>query len=292
MEHINIPEYKLSFIVPHKSGNTIIYSTLTEILKFNSIEFNFTSNRDEMEENCILFVRNPVDRFFSSYNWHIKMKKIFDADALNTLPNIQLGLIKESLKEFDNLEIDSLPKFIEKYRIFINNSTDTHFLPQSSSFLKKDTDKGMRANLNLNIRNEYDTRFQNHNYKFLRVEDINEIIKLNKNLLIRNGLTSPNLTMSGSGLSKYDNVNKIELKTFPFLKDFPQNANYLFMVFNTYFSDFLSENHHSKNPNYYYDEITVNDYITVYNMFKKECIFFGYDDEPNLNNIEFKRNTI
>jgi hypothetical protein len=283
--HINIPEYKLSIIVPHKSGNTIIYSTLVSILELNLIEFNLTSNRDKIEENCILFVRNPVDRFFSSYDWHIKMKKQYDSNNLEYLPKDELDFTTESLKIFDDLEIDSLPKFIEKYKIFINNSNDTHFLPQSSFFLKREVDKGMRANLSLNIRKEYDLRFQNHNYKFFRVEDINEIIKFNKSLLMRNGLIN-------FGLLRNDNDNKNELKTLPFLKDFPKNTNYLFMVFNSYFNDTLSENHNSKNPNYYYDEITVNDYKKVYEMFKKECVFFGYDDEPNLNNIEFKKSVI
>jgi hypothetical protein len=282
MNHINIPTYKLSIIIPHKSGNTIIYSTLADILQLYLIEFNLTPNRDEMEENCILFVRNPVDRFFSSYNWYVKIKKQFDEGLLNMMPNNQLSLIKESLKVFESLEIDSLSKFIEKYKNFINNSNDTHYLPQSSSFLRRDTDKGVMSNLSLNLRNEYDTRFEKHNYKFFRVEDINEIIKLNKSLLIKNGLTS-------LSLSKNDVVNNIELKTFPFLKDFPKRASYLFMVFNTYFNDFLSENHHSKTPNYYYDEITVDEYLTVYEMFRKECIFFGYNDEPNLKNLEFKK---
>jgi hypothetical protein len=283
--HINIPEYKLSIIVPHKSGNTIIYSTIVEILELNSIEFNNTSNNDELEENCFLFVRNPIDRFFSSYNWYAKLKRLFDVDRLDSLTADQLSLMGESLKIFGDLEIDSLQKFIEKYRIFINNSTDTHFLPQSSFFLKRNGDKGMRANLNLNIRKEYDARFENRNYKFFRVEDISDTIKLNKSLLMSRGITN-------FGIYKKDNVSKVDLKTFPFLKDFPKNTDHLFMVFHAYFNDFLSEYHHSKNPNYYYNEITVNDYIKVYNMFKKECIFFGYDDEPNLNNIEFKRNTI
>ena len=283
--HINIPEYKLSIIVPHKSGNTIIYSTLVDLLELNSIQFTPTLNRDEMEENCILFVRNPVDRFFSSYNWYVKMKKLSDSDNFKNLTIDQLALIKESLKIFDDLGIDSLPKFIEKYKTFINNSNDTHFLPQSSFFLKRTADKGMRANLNLNIRKEYDIRFQNRNYKFFRVEDINEIIEINKNLLMKNGLKN-------FGLLRRDNVSKIELKTFPFLNDFPKNYNHLFMVFHTYFNDFLSGNHHSINPNYYYDEITSDDYIKVYDMFKKECIFFGYEDEPNLNNTNLKRSVL
>lgn len=283
--HINIPGYKLSLIVPHKSGNTIIYSTLVDVLEFNSIEFNTTFSRDEIEENCFLFVRNPVDRFFSSYNWFVKMKKLYDTNNLKNLSTDQINLIKESLNVFNDLGIDSLSKFIEKYKIFINNSNDTHFLPQSSFFLKRTADKGTRANLSLNIRKDYDTRFQNHNYKFFRIEDINDTIKLNKSLLMEKGLKN-------FGLLRKDNVSKIELKTFPFLKDFPQTANHLFMMFHTYFNDFLSETHHSKTPNYYYDEITAIEYVKVYELFRKECIFFGYDDEPNLNNIEFKQNII
>lgn len=280
--HINIPEYKLSLIVPHKSGNTILYSTLVDILETNSIEFINTSNNDELEENCFLFIRNPIDRFFSSYNWYARLKTLLDSDRLKTLTTDQLSIMNESLKIFDDLEIDSLSKFIEKYKIFINNSNDTHFLPQSSFFLKRNADKGMRSNLNVNIRKEYDARFENRNYKFFRVEDIGDTIKLNKSLLMEGGIKN-------FGLNKKDNVNKIELKKFPFLKDFPKNANHLFMVFYTYFNDFLSENHHSKTPNYYHNDITINEYIKVCEMFKKECIFFGYDDEPNLNNIEFKK---
>jgi len=283
--HINIPEYKLSIIVPHKSGNTILYSTIVEILELNSIEFNNTTNSDDLEENCFLFVRNPIDRFFSSYNWYVKTKKLFDNDRLESLTTNQLTIMGESLKVFDDLEIDSLSKFIEKYIIFINNSTDTHFLPQSSFFLKRNADNGMRANLNFNIREEYDNRFENRNYKFFRVEGVSDIIKINQSLLMERGIKN-------FGLYKKNNVSKTNLKTFPFLKDFPKNTNHLFMIFHTYFNDFLSEYHHSKNPNYYYDEITVDDYKKVYNMFKKECIFFGYDDEPNLANKKFKKNMI
>lgn len=283
--HINIPEYKLSIIVPHKSGNTLIYSTLVDILEFNSIKFNNVSNNDELEETCFLFVRNPVDRFFSAYNWYVKVKTLFDSDSLRTLTTNQLTIMDESLKIFNDLEIDSLPKFIEKYKIFINNSNDTHFLPQSSFFLKRNGDKGMRANLNFNIRKEYDSRFENRNYKFFRIEDIGDTIKLNKSLLMKNGIKN-------FGLHKKDNLSKVELKKFPFLKDFPQNTDHLFTVFHTYFNDFLSENHHSKNPNYYHNQITINEYMMVYEMFKKECIFFGYADEPNLSNIEFKKTTI
>ena len=51
---MNVPEYNTSFIIPHKSGNTIIYSTLSDILQLNSIEFNFVN--EELEKNCFLFI--------------------------------------------------------------------------------------------------------------------------------------------------------------------------------------------------------------------------------------------
>jgi len=279
--HINVPEYNLSFIIPHKSGNTIIYSVLSDILDLNLIKFNTTFSREESEKNCFLFVRNPVDRFFSTYNWYMKMKKLNDLDEFENLTKDQLNTMKESLKIFEDLEIDTLSKFIEKYKLFINNSTDTHFLPQTSFFLKKSSDNGVRSNLNLNFRKEYDRHFENQNYRFFRIEDIIDIIDINKDLLMKNGLKN-------FGLCRKDNVSNINLKTFPFLKLFPQNMNYLFMVFHKYFHDFLSDIHHSNNSNYYYEEISKQEYIMVYEMFKKECIFFGYDDEPNFADKNFK----
>jgi hypothetical protein len=276
--HMNVPEYNTSFIVPHKSGNTILYSTLTDILQLNSIEFNFF--KDELQKNCFLFVRNPVDRFFSSYNWYVKLKTLYNTNMLKNLSKEDIELTKASLKVFEDLEIDSLSKFIEKYKPFINSSNDTHFLPQTSFFLKRPSDNGSRANLNFNFRKEYDNRFENYNYRFFRMEDISDIMKTNKNLL------------SESNLKNFGVLNKPDIKTFYFLKDFPKIMNNSFIVFHSYYKDSLSEYHHSKNPNYYYDEITLNEYLTVFEMFKKESLFFGYDDEPNLTNKEFKKNVI
>jgi hypothetical protein len=274
MKHMNVPEYNVSFIAPHKSGNTILYSTLVDILKLNSIEYNFLN--DKLEKDCFLFVRNPIDRFFSSYDWYVKLKRLHDLDMLKDLSDDDLKQTKSSLEVFENLEIDSLSKFIEKYELFINNSIDTHFLPQSSFFFKRSTNNEMVGNLNFNFRIEYDRRFENHNYKFFRMEDINDIIKFNKNLSI------------SSDFKNYGVLNKTDFKSFYFLKDFSKTINNLFMIFHTYHKDSLSEYHHSKNPNYYYGEITLNEYLTVCEIFRKECLFFGYDDIPNLLNKEFK----
>lgn len=275
---MNVPEYNTSFIIPHKSGNTIIYSTLSDILQLNSIEFNFVN--EELEKNCFLFIRNPIDRFFSSYDWYVKLKRLYDLNMLNKLTKKELERTEESLKTFEDFEIDSLSKFIQKYKSFIETSNDTHFLPQSSFFLNDPLGNEIISNLNFNFRKEYDKRFENYNYRFFRIEDINDIIKINNNLL------------SESNLKNFGVLNKPYIKPFYFLKDFPNGMNNSFMVFYTYFKDSLSGYHHSKNPNYYYDEITLNEYLTVCEMFKKECIFFGYDDEPNLVNKEFKRNVL
>jgi hypothetical protein len=272
---MNVPEYNTSFIAPHKSGNTILYSTLVDIFKLNSIEYNFLN--DKLEKDCFLFVRNPVDRFFSSYNWYVKLKGLGDLNMLTNLSNDDLELTKASLEVFENLEIDSLSKFIEKYELFINNSIDTHFLPQTSFFFKTLSNNEMIGNLNFNFRIEYDRRFENHNYKFFRMEDINDIINFNKNLSIY------------SDLKKFGVLGQTDYKSFYFLKDFPKTVSNLFMVFHTYFKDSLSEYHHSKNPNYYYEEITLNEYLAVCEIFKKECLFFGYDDIPNLVNKKFKK---
>ncbi len=281
--HINVPEFETSFLAPHKSGSKIVYASLIETLESHTIDYKIIGSNYDTHKNCILFVRNPVNRFFSSYDWYIKMtKQIIDSNQ--KLSNTEKNVIMESIKPFNDLEITSLSSFIEKYIGFINNSSDTHYLPQSSFFLTKSGDMGTRANLNFNLRKEYDNRFENNNYKFFRIEEIDQIIKINNSFLKDNEFHF--------GLTKKENLNKFKLKPFTFFNNFPKTFNHMFMVFYTYFKDFYKESHHSQNPNYYYDEITLVEYQTVLRMFKKELDFYGYDEELNYDKNKFKTNFI
>jgi hypothetical protein len=274
--YLNVPQFKTTFIVPFKSGNKLIYSTLLEVFNLNKIEYSINSNSYDFEKNCILFVRNPINRFFSGYQW---CQKIIAG------PEDILIKKEDEKKIIDNINlsnINSLSSYISNYKNFINLSEDYHSLPQTSFFLKRSQDVDIRSNIDYNFRKEYDDAFVN-NYRFFRIEEIDDIIKTNNEILISNEFNK--FEINGSIL-KNENI-----KYFKFFNTFPPDLNYQFMAFYSFFKNYFDySNHHSNNNQYYYDEITKDDYLKVFEMFKKELLFFGYDDEIGVEINKFKNN--
>lgn len=279
---INVPEFNTSFVVPYKSGNLLIYSTLVEILKTNNIEYTLDGETDNMLENCFLFVRNPLDRFFSSYKWIIKLRAIY-ADETNDISDLVYQSYKNAIELFDLFEINTLNDYIKKYNSFLNSCQDTHYLPQTSFFITKTSDNGVRANLNFNFRKEYDNRFKNNNYRFIRIEEITETININNNFL--------NSTAFNFPFFQNETLEDKKIKKFDFLNKFPEKLNHQFMVYYMYFMLYFDTVHHNKNIDIY-SEITFDEYQRAHNMFIKEILFFGYSDEIDTNKKNFKNSVI
>lgn len=273
---INTPEYETSFFVPFKSGNLVMYSALIEVFKLNNIDYAIIEKTDHEQKNCYLFVRNPLERFFSSYKWYDKIKKEYEQNLTN---NTSIKDHKNIIDLFKNNYVNSLSDYIKMYKRFINNCVDFHYLPQTSFFITQTKDNGVRANLNFNFRKEYDDRFKYNNYKIFRVEEIMETIKINNEFLNASAFNFPYI--------QNETLSNKEIKKFLFLKDFPDNVHYQFMVFYSYFMSYYDTVHHNKNIDYY-DTISVDEYRNAYEVFFKEMLFLGYDEEINIKNKKFK----
>ena len=91
MEILNIKEKDLSIIIPYKNGHTILYMTFIHLFKHLNIDISLENKPNNFLNNDHIFVRNPVDRFFSSYYWLINMTKNgedkYKQDILNLIKN-------------------------------------------------------------------------------------------------------------------------------------------------------------------------------------------------------------
>lgn len=264
--HINVPEFETSFVIPFKSGNRVIYSTLIEVFKLNNIEYHLVSDQDNLENTCNLFVRHPLDRFFSTYSWYLKLLRVDNSIGSHLLDREDLNKV---IEYFKISKIDTLSDYISKYKTFLNICEDFHYLPQSSFFLSRKKDVGVRANINFNFRKEYDLKYEKVKHVFFRIEEINEIIKINYGLLETYSFAFP--------FKDDQTLENQKIKLFPFLNKFPEKLNHQFMAYYIFYMDFYNKNHHEKNYDIF-TQITEDELNTAFDMFKKEMYFFGYDD--------------
>ena len=211
--HLNVPKYETTFLIPFKSGNRLLYSTLIELLELNKINYKLSYDTNEFEKDCQLFVRNPIERFFSSYNWFLRMDDAHDLSGKREWTVNEKKNFEKIAEVFHECEINSPSTFISNYIQFINSTDDFHYLPQTSFFITKSDDKGVRANVNFNFRKEYD-KFFTGNYRINRIEEIDELIDVNNQIL---RLSKFNVDFKNKPLPNQ------ELKEFSFLRNFPNN---------------------------------------------------------------------
>lgn len=262
MEHINLTKEKITIIVPYKSGHTLLYSTFIHLFKHYNIDFTIGATTDNFLENVYVFVRNPLDRFFSSYNWFEEMYLRGDGDD-NTIPRIK--------KYKESCNITDLKSYIRNYNEFIKICDDYHFLPQTSQILYSSS-----KNITItkkqpisDIEFEYNKKL-GPNYKIFRVEEINDTIKINKDILNINGV---------GFFNKINNtLFNSDIKIFDFLNPFDDNLNSMFMIFYVYFKNLFDESGHHKKQTYL-DKISEEDFCLSYLLIKREFDFFGY--KPN-----------
>lgn len=273
---INVNNYNISFIVPKKSGNKLIYSSLMHLFKIYGIDYTISSDTGTYEKNCYLFVRNPVDRFFSSYDWFLRL-----CNSTTTLTPHDESIKTNTIEIFNHFEIKTLLDYINNYVKFINTCQDFHYLPQSSFFITKTVDNGVRTNLNLNYRKSYDNAFPD-NYKIFRIEEIDEQIEKN--------IENLKLLKYGDNFLLNKTISDYGIKKFSFLNFLPENMSAKFMIIYRFFQSYYAVSHHSEDKNYYFNQISINDYISVCDMFKKESIFLGYDDNIDTVRKYFKKN--
>ena len=260
MKILNIKDKDLSIIIPYKNGHTLLYTTFTHLFKHLNIEFEMEGDVSKFLGNSYIFVRNPIDRFFSSYFF------------MEFVSKLGTGIFSKRVKHLVNYsKIYNINGFIKDYDNFINMCDDTHFIPQSSQILYINGEVLLKKeiiNSEIDINLLYENKFEK-NYKIFKIEDIDKIIQEN----------TLNLISKDIGFS--DNFNSIAFDVdnkFDFLSDFPNEINFLFSTFYFYFKNLYKMSSHHKNVNYV-DKITLEEYKKVCKITNNEYNFFKYDEK-------------
>jgi hypothetical protein len=259
MKILNIKEKDLSIIIPHKNGHTLLYTTFIHLFNHLNIEFEMESNSSKFLGNSYIFVRNPIDRFFSSYFY---MEFILGLGTGNFSERVRL------LNESTN--IHNISSYIKDYDNFINMCDDTHFIPQSSQILYNNEEGFLKKEIingEIDINLLYENKFQK-NYKIFKIEDIDKIMEENTlNLIYKDIGFSYNFTPVAFNVNKFD-----------FLSDFSNEINFIFSTFYLYFKNLYQVSLHHKNVNYI-DKITLEEYEKVRKITNNEYNFFKYDEK-------------
>lgn len=249
MPAIKIINRETSIQVPLKSGHRLMFSVFKELFNNFNIDYKISSSTDILSKN-IIFVRNPIDRFFSSYFW---------LDSLNESPEIS-----KILKKYKIVDLSS---FIDVYEEFSLQVNDFHYSPQSQEILTKNISLFNKINYKVLYDNTYPL-----GYEIYKIEDLDKMVfdsckwaTINENF----GFLSTHNTKTifdSRYYSKYSFLN--------FLSDL-DSVNVFFNLYYIYFKSVYDYSKHHQDKKYK-NIITNSNYEKVYNMFNDELIFFGY----------------
>jgi hypothetical protein len=273
MDILNVKEKDLSIIIPYKNGHTLLYNTFVHLFNHLNIEFEMKGDVTKILSNSYIFVRNPIDRFFSSY-FFMEYVSRFGTE----------GHSDDVKRLVESTNIRDINTYIRNYNMFLSMCDDTHFIPQSSQILYNNQQiflKNEIINDEIDMNLLYENKF-GKNYKIFKIEDIDEVIKENT------------LNLISKNIGSDDRFNSIAFNTFKcefeFLNDFSIDSNFLFTTFYFYFKNLHQTSKHHKNVNYI-EKITLDEYRKVCEITKNEYLFFQYDEKV-INRKLFKRNMI
>lgn len=270
MEILNIKEKNLSIVTTFKSGHTLLNITFIHLFKHLNINVEIENNPNKILSNVYIFVRNPNDRFLSSYFWLCHMLKYGEDNYKNGIKNL-----------IETTKIYDINSFISQYRTFIKECDDFHYIPQSSQILYNNRNiyKDEIINGQTDLKLLYESKF-GLNYKIHRIEDIDKVIEKNTLSLINRNIGFYNkLEVSEIGLNKFD-----------FLENYPNEVSFLFSTFYQYFKNIYNSTEHHKNIDHT-SEITLYDYNLICSLTETEYVLFGYDKKDLTNKI-FKKTLI
>jgi hypothetical protein len=255
MEILNIKEKNLSIITTFKSGHTLLNITFIHLFKHLNINVEIEHNPNKILGNVYIFVRDPNDRFFSSYFWLFHMLKYGEDDYRNGIKNLI-----ETTKVYD------INSFIKQYKTFIKECDDFHYIPQSSQILYNNRNiyKEEIINGQTDLKLLYESKF-GLNYKICKIEDIDRVIEKNTSSLINRNI----------GFDNKLEVADFDINKFDFLEDYSNEVSFLFSTFYQYFKNIYNSTEHHRNINHTSD-VTFFEYETVCSLNKNESTFFDY----------------
>ena len=270
MEILNIKEKDLSIIIPFKNGHTLLYITFIHLFKHLNIDMKLENNPNRTLKNVYIFVRNPIDRFFSSYFWLINMTKHGEEKYKKDIINLK-----------KNTNVHDIDNYINRYEIFLKECNDFHYIPQSSQILYDNCKiyKEEIIDIKSDLKLLYNAKF-GPDYKILKIEDVDKIIEENTSSLISKKIGFDN---------KLDGI-AFNMNKFDFLQDYSSEVSFLFSTFYQYFKNIYKMTNHHKNIDYT-KKVKFTEYQTVCSLTENECTFFGYDEKETTRGI-FKKTLI
>lgn len=269
MTILNIKEKDLTIIIPVKNGHTLLYVTFIHLFKHLNIEVE--DKPSNVLNNVHIFVRNPIDRFFSSYYWLDSLIKDGSEAEKNNL--------KTLLKKTNVTDVSS---YINQYRNFLIECNDFHYIPQSCQIfygLKDKIYKNEIIDIQTDLKLLYDKNF-GLNYKIFKIEDINKTIDEGISTLVKKNI----------GFNGYLDAPAFNLNKFYFLEDYPTEVSFLFSTFYQYFKNIYKITNHHKNIDYI-EKVKFTEYDVVCSLTENERIFFDYDLKK-INRNDFKKTLI
>jgi hypothetical protein len=133
-----------------KSGSQLLFESVKMSLDIHRIKYE---TEDRRHTKKIIFVRNPIDRFFSGYFWMLHMSK------QNPGGEDQAILDREG--------ITTLSAYIRRYSEFTQRANNPHYIPQSQDLLNETEIKDYGQ--------AYEKRFR-AGYSLVRIEDVGNAI--------------------------------------------------------------------------------------------------------------------
>lgn len=264
MKGFYIPDYKCAIITANKSGSRGILNTLIMFFDYVGIKYEYLVGSGYTaipNVKYYLLVRNPIERFFTTYSWLIR-------DNLQISREDDDIIVKDVLKKYN---ITTIEDYANNYKkLYQDLQFDTHFFEQFYSFIPPSNHK------NNGIDITYDELYQKFNsvfddYEFIHVETISTICNDYQNNfnLVDNGTTNES--------------NEFMIDVFSEFCNLPIEQKKLSNIFYNYIIQILDSRHHNKIKT---KEIRQNYIDTLLRnhiqMFKSELMLYGYVDTPKL----------
>jgi hypothetical protein len=263
MKGIYIPDYKCAFITANKSGSRGVINTLIMFFEYNNINYeklvgsNYTTNNDV---KYYILVRNPIERFFTTYTWLMR--------DTSKMCDIEFNLIQNVLKKYN---IETIEDYACNYKkLYDELEFDTHFFEQYFSFIPPPNYENNGINISSSeLKKIFDLTF--NNYEFVHIEKLIDIVENYKN----NYTLSDDNYLIDSGQFLID-----EFLEFNRLSTFQKKLS---NIFYSYIIDVLDLKHHNKIETTKHRKKYINVITKKFiHLFKTELMLYGYIDTEKI----------
>jgi hypothetical protein len=239
MKKFYIPEYKTGFVTINKSGSLQIINTFKLFLDLKGIKY-ITDEPIGPDANVFILVRNPIDRFITSYNWFMVNENY---NSVRTKYNIT-----------------DIHMFLTHYKNIVTDiNYDTHIAPQYFSLI--DSLESDNKYILKQIKDRY------KKYQFIHIEDVGDIHNtfLSSYNLINNFTESVNATEWKCILDLFN------------LPDISYKDKILFEMLYSFVKTHLDVNEHHKNSAKKHTDIaSLKNDIMSYSYLNKELELYNY----------------